>query len=180
MDGLDIILGMLTGDIMNNSLQEQKEQKEKEKEALVESHCAILQGILDDNKQEIPDSLYLKLCNALMDENKKEHKYKFYEVYYVYTKSRRISQDRIDLSIVPNKRILRVNTHLFDRWRVETRDGDEKHHFSLYIYLKKCLCSINNELEILEHTGCNGEDHMDIEVMGDCHLISYEELGTRN
>lgn len=173
MNGLEIILGMLTRD--NNSLREQKEQKEA-----VESPCAILQNILDDNKEELSDALYLKLCNALLEANKKENKYKFYEVYYAHTKASRVSQDRIDLSIVPNKRIIRINTHLFDKWRVETRDGEEKHHFSLYIYLKKCLKAINNELENLEHTGCNGEEHMDIEVIGDCHLISYEELDTRN
>jgi hypothetical protein len=46
-----------------------------------------IMGFLDENKDDIPEGLYLKFCNLLKKENEEEHKEesRFYNVKYIYT-----------------------------------------------------------------------------------------------
>lgn len=152
----------------------------KNREAVNETPCQLLQGILDDNKEQLTDELYLQLCNRLLDANKTLNKYCFYEVYYTKTVVKRVSEIDIDIELVPEKRILRINTQLFSKWKTETRDDDEKSDYSKYVYLSKCLESIINKQELLPHFNCHGEASPSLKVSPDCHIISYEEITTRN
>ncbi len=152
----------------------------KNREPVIETPCQMLQSILDDNKETLTDELYLQLCNKLLEANKTLNKYCFYEIYYTKTVVKRVSARDIDIELLPEKRILRINTQLFSKWKTETRDEDEKQDYSKYVYLTKCLESILNTKELLPHQTCHGEESQMISIRHDCHIISYEKITTRN
>jgi hypothetical protein len=65
-----------------------------------------IQSLIDENKQQIPDGLYLQLCN----ETKKAHEAaRFYRVKYVYSKVDNIDDKNITMSLVPAKAVLELS-----------------------------------------------------------------------
>ena len=172
---MEVILNLVHMNEFNN---ENKEEK-KGRDYRTEDTCSILQGILDDNKEKLTDDVYMKLCNALMEQSKKENRYSFYECYYCIAEPVRVSDIKIHIKQLPEKRILRIDNELYNRWKTETRDSEEKEHYSLYVYLTKCLKSSLNTIRVLKNFDCHQQENMTIEVLKDCHLISYTNIDCR-
>lgn len=172
---MEVILSLVN---MNQINHDNKEEKKGQKYR-TEDTCAILQGILDENKEKLTDDVYLKLCNVLMEQSRKENRYSFYECYYSIAEPMRVAETKIHIKQLPEKRILRIDNELYGRWKTETRDNEEKEHYSLYVYLTKCLKSILNTTMVLKNYDCHQQENMTLEVVKDCHLISYTNIDCR-
>ena len=74
--------------------------------------AAKLQSLFDDHKEEIPDGLYLTLCNAMKDlhtqENDKEKK-GFYKIHYLYTDMERDSCNEHTMQMIPAEQIVQID-----------------------------------------------------------------------
>ena len=72
------------------------------------SHAIM--SLIDENKDDIPDGLYLNLCNLLKKQNEEEGKEdRFYKVTYLYSSPSQQTSSFWDMNLCVSNEILKLS-----------------------------------------------------------------------
>ena len=142
---------------------------------------------LDENKDEIPEGLYLKFCNLLKKENEKEQKEesRFYNVTYLYTKFEPLDEDSYNYyksCFYTTTQILKIDTKVYK----DIQEDIEMNGHSRRITGNLGFDGVFNEYSICSKESCNdfegcecgGEGHIKattIHVRSDTRIIKISE-----
>jgi hypothetical protein len=146
-----------------------------------------IMGFLDENKDDIPEGLYLKFCNLLKKENEEEQKEepRFYKVKYLYTKFEPLSEDSHNYyssGFYTTTQILKIDTKIYK----EIQEDIEKFGYSRVSNGNLAFYNVFNGYSIcskescndIEGCGCDGEGHIKsttIHVRSDTRIIKISE-----
>lgn len=141
----------------------------------------VLQSILDDNKEGMSDSLYLKLCTELMKIQNSYEAYTFYELMIIYTRVYKSEFDTIEVEQIPVKRIVRVEKKLLQNYMREVRPESEADHIKIYHYLCMCATKLYDDpIEFKQHGRRTRSENSNLYVNPSSYLVTYNEIDNYN
>jgi len=114
-----------------------------------------LMNIIDESKEEIPEGLYLRLCNTLQKKhNEDEDKEDFYKISYIFTEPEMVGFRTHNLSLVNNKKIIKLNTRQYNSICYDLKNMS----FARPLRTMECLLDICNTTYIYNCSECNNND----------------------
>jgi hypothetical protein len=159
-------------DQLNNDTKRTVEKKD--------SPALLLQSVIDENKEDMKDEVYLKLCTELMKVQNEYNAYVFYELMIIHTRVYKSECDTIETELIPVKRIIRVEKKLMKKYMRDVRPETEPDHIKTYHYLCMCATKMYDDPVVFKQHGRTRSENHSLYVNPSAYLVTYDEIDNYN
>ena len=145
------------------------------------SNSTNMMSLLDENKEDIPEGLYLKMCNLLKDQNKEEEEKKdgFYKIKYLFSNPHQREDNkwlmRIRANDVPV--ILKLSAKDYESIQEDLSTNGYSSHYKVHSLTSTshitsyCVTSTRH----CDDDDCGGHDHYtDVDLSSQSVIIGIE------
>ena len=137
------------------------------------SHAIM--SLIDENKDDIPNGLYLNLCNLLKKQNEEEGKEdKFYKVTYLYSSPSQQTSSFWDMNLCVSNEILKLSEPEYRNLQDEITNKGYSYHRGEGVdrLLQSGIC--HSYVRTINCNECDEEVEATISLFSRCCIVSIK------